>query len=153
MSTPKFGTFPAKVDEVILDESNANFRLRLVIDDKTSVSHRIQLDSFDSVRIGTDELRRAFPEQLLDKATPAQVLETFLTETDKFIGQQATVAIEPQLDRSTGIVRKNEQGQPYYNVRLRSAMRNLKPELAKSVVTRALANAKAKSDMDDAFGS
>lgn len=151
-SAPKFGIFSMIVEAILISLSSTRpvIFTRLVPkpgdkDAPEHVTHAIRLDNPDSTRIGFDELRSAFP-QTLGHLDDEQLLTTLIERTDDFKNCTAEVSIEAQL--KNGVPVKGPQGQPYFNIRLRSAVRNLDHDAANTIAKRLLAN-QAKSDALD----
>lgn len=94
-----------------------------------TVTHGIRLNSSDSCRIGFDEFRGAFPKLA---ALDDEGLLTHLVEhTAEFTGLKVTVGIEKQL--RNGVPVTDSKGNAYYNIRLRSTLRNLKHDEASNL--------------------
>lgn len=112
------------------------------------VTHAIRLNNLDSVRIGFDELRTAFPQQLA--TLDDEALLTFLMEkTDELLTKTVTFAIEPQLRNGVQVV--GPKGQKYFNIRLRSSIKNLANEDAKKLAKSVLAGLTTKAAVADVF--
>ncbi len=112
------------------------------------MNHIIRLNNPDSQRIGFDELRNAFPTQL-GAMDDEQLLVCVLSKTAMFTSQNVDVGIEPQV--KNGIPQKDSNGRPYYNVRLRSAVRNLDTASAQSLAKRLLSMVTRAKQTDAAF--
>lgn len=119
---------------------------RLETEDKDvgRISHMVRLHNVKSARIGLDELKAAFPTNLADARTNNDVLMKLITKSKDFIGQKVRVAIEPQLDG--GRVKKSDNGEPLYNIRLRSNTHDLDETTAKSLI--ASLNLGAQADLE-----
>lgn len=112
-------------------------------------THAVRLNNPDSQRIGFDELRSAFPKQLA--TLNDEDLLTFLIEhTSEIEGQPVTVGVEAQVNKQ-GQVQRGPNNQPYYNVRLRSGVKNLDHDSASSIAKRLLAGVVSKRAVDQAF--
>jgi hypothetical protein len=148
-STPKFGEFAGTVAAINISISQSRpaifTRLKIKVDDKAEeiITHAVRLENPDSQRIGFDELRSAFPGQL-GSLNDEQLLTTLIEKTDEFAGKPVHVGIEPQLKNGVQVV--GAQGQKYFNIRLRSAVRNLDTTTAASIAKKLLsASGNAKS--------
>jgi hypothetical protein len=111
-------------------------------------THVVRLSNPDSQRIGFDELRSAFPKQLAS-LNDEELLTHLIEKTGTLEGAEVTVGIEAQL--KNGVAQKDNNGRPYYNVRLRSAVRNLDHESAASLARKMLSASVSKKIVDDAF--
>lgn len=69
-------------------------------------------------RIGMDDLRAAFPQQLAG-LNDEVLLTKLLNKTNEFVGKEVHMSIEAQTVGN--VVQKNPNGVAYFNVRLRSA--------------------------------
>lgn len=154
MSTPKLGQFNGKVQDLVVNIGSKPAIYTRVDISATNVpeivTHRINLDNPDSQRIGFDELRSAFPQEL-GALDDRHLLTTLMTKTSMFTGKPAIVAIEAQM--KNGVQVKSPQGQAYYNVRLRSGVRDLSEESAASLADKLLGSLAQKSAVEDAFAS
>lgn len=113
------------------------------------VTHAVRMVNPQSIRIGLDEIRGAFTE-LVGKSDE-EVLVALMSQTDSFVGRTVTVSIEPQLDKATRAPVRGTNGEAYYNVRLRSGLRNVEAATAKSIAAAMLAGHAAASHLDEAF--
>lgn len=112
-------------------------------------THAVRLNNPDSQRIGFDELRSAFPKQL--GALNDEDLLTFLIEhTSQIEGQPVTIGVEAQM-KDGKVVFNPASREPYFNVRLRSAVRNLDHASAKGLAAKLLAGVVSKRAVDQAF--
>lgn len=147
MSNPvKYGEFKCKLIDIIIT-ANGMIYTRCAAPDHTEakpsvLTHVVRLaqpDSKESAktseRIGMDELRSAFPKEL-GTLTNHGVLVHLLTNTSKFHGRDVTIAVEPQLKDGKQVIGKNNQ--PLYNIRLRSAMRDMDANSADALAKRLL---------------
>ena len=152
-NTPKFGEFKAKVLSIAVSLSTDQPAIftRLSYKDGTvdhNITHAIRFSkkngepNVDAIRIGFDELRSAFPAELA-KLNDEALLTYLIEKTDTLMGKELDIGIEAQT--KNGIAQKGANGTPYFNVRLRSAVRNLShataADLAKSMLTRAISKA------------
>lgn len=112
------------------------------------VTHIVRLNNPDSLRIGFDELRSAFPAELA-ALNDEDLLTHLIEKTDTFAGKKVNVGIEPQI--KNGIVQKSNNGTPYFNVRLRSAVRNMPKDAATTLARRMLQGIASKKAVDAAF--
>jgi len=154
-NTPKFGQFNGTVQDLVVNIGSkpAIFtRVNISQDPKVPeiVTHRINLDNPDSQRIGFDELRSAFPNEL-GQLDDRHLLTTVMTKTSQFTGKPAIVAVEPQT--KNGVQVKGPAGQIYFNVRLRSGVRDLTEESATALADKLLGSLAQKSAVEDAFSS
>lgn len=105
-----------------------------------TVAHAVRLSEKTAARIGLDELRGAFPKELGtldDKA----LLAYLLTKTSSFDGRSVVISIETQM--KNGIPVKSDSGETYYNIRLRSALRDMDEQLSLQIAERVLSLATA----------
>lgn len=155
MNTPKFGTFIGVIADIIVNIGSkpAIFtRVNTTPESETKelVTHRIMLDNPVNTRIGFDEMRNAFPEEL-GSLDDTALLSRLLTDTSRFEGRKVHVAVEPQLDATTRLPVKGPQGQTYFNVRLRSNARNLTPDKAGTLAEHLLSKAAARAEAEEAL--
>lgn len=145
------GEFKGKVISISvnLSEERPALITRIKLEDNTPLNHIIRLNHPDSQRIGFDELRSAFPTQL-GNLNDEELLVYLLSKTSVFDNMPVNVGVEPQM--KNGIVQKADNGTPYYNVRLRSAVKNLTNETASALAKRLLAFVTSKRETDTVFG-
>lgn len=155
MSTPATGEFLALIASLVINISAERpavmTRLEIRRPGATTndiITHTVRLNNADSLRIGFDELRSAFPNEL-SALNDEDLLTTLIEKTDDFVGKQVQVGIETQV--KNGIVQKAANGTPYYNVRLRSAVKNMPKEQASSLAKRMLQSVASKAAVDHAF--
>jgi hypothetical protein len=150
---PRMGEHKGKVNLVTVVPSSTKpvifTRIELDGTPTEQVVHSVRFANAQSIRIGLDEIRGAFVE-LIGKSDQ-EVIEALMTNTDSFIGRPVTVNIEPQLDKTTRAPVRGTNGQPYYNIRLRSALRNIEASTAKSVASAMLAATAGPAIPDDMF--
>lgn len=152
-STPKYGEFACKVIDVLVSISDTKPAIftRCIADPAKPlevITHTVRLDNAASLRIGLDELRSAFPAELHNLDTE-QVLTKLMTETTSFVGKDVRVSVEPQLKNNVQV--RGPQGQPYFNVRLRSNVRNLDAQTASLIAKRLLAASVKEEEIAGAF--
>lgn len=111
-------------------------------------THVVRLNNPDSQRIGFDELRSAFPSKLAN-LNDEELLTFLIEKTSELTGAEVTIGIENQ--SKNGIIQKDANGRPYYNIRLRSAVHNLDHESAASLARKMLSASVSKKIVDDAF--
>lgn len=135
---PKFGEFKAKITRI--DVLSSVIFTRLTLEDRTEHTHAVRFNHPQAMQIGLDEFRGAFPEELgaLDNT---KLLAHFLSKTKEMIGREVVVSIDKQM--KNGLPVTAPDGSPYYNVRFRSNLRDLKPETAEAVAARLVAQAAA----------
>ena len=157
MSTPSVGEFLATILSIAINisEDRPAVVTRIVLaqdgDIKSAtekVTHIVRLNNPDSLRIGFDELRSAFPNELASLGDE-DLLTHLIEKTDTFTGKKVSVGIENQV--KSGIVQKNAYGVPYFNVRLRSAVRNMTKDCATSLARRMLQGIVSKKAVEAAF--
>lgn len=150
---PSIGEFNASVIAISINisEDRPAVLTRLNIGSKEkpeAITHIVRLNNPDSLRIGFDELRGAFPTQLA-ALTDEDLLTHLIEKTDEFAGKTIQVGVEHQL--KNGIVQKNNAGVAYFNVRLRSAVRNMSKDAASTLARRMLQGITSKKAVDAAF--
>lgn len=79
-------------------------------------THAVRLHDPQSREIGLNELRAAFPNVLATLDDKALLLN-LANHSSALIGKRVDFTIQPQMRK--GIVQKNDQGEAYFNVRLR----------------------------------
>ena len=153
----KFGDFSAQIDSINIsisaDRPAVFTRLKYIEDETkpnvaTFATHAIRLNNPDSTRIGFDELRGAFPTQLAG-LNDEELLTLLMSDTNTFIGKAVTVGVEQQM--SNGVPKKAANGSIYFNVRLRSAVKNLGKTEASSLAKRLLCSVNTAQEVDKAF--
>lgn len=133
---------PAVVTRIVLAQDTA------ISDQTIKVTHIVRLNNPDSLRIGFDELRSAFPAELA-ALNDEDLLSHLIEKTDSFAGKKVNVGVEHQV--KNGIVQKAPNGTPYFNVRLRSAVRNMVKADASAIAKRMLQGITSKKAVDSAF--
>lgn len=152
MNAPRFGQFNGTIKDLIVNiGSKPALFTRINIGTSAApelVTHRVLLDNPTNTRIGLDEIRSAFPTKL-GTLNDTELLTTLMSKTSEFEGSAVTVAVEAQM--KNGVQVRGEQGQPYFNVRLRSGARDLPAESAQAIATRLLSAVQHKNDVENAF--
>lgn len=153
----KFGEFKAKVIGITVSPSSHKpaimTRLQLE-DDKSIIVHVINFTkkngdiNLDAIRIGLDELRGAFPNELA-KLSDEDLIAYLMEKTDTLTNRALDIGIEQQT--KNGIVQKSDKGEIYYNIRLRSATKNLSNAMATSLAKQMLNRAVTAAQVDNAF--
>lgn len=109
------------------------------------VTYVVRLSNPDSARIGMTEIQAAFPLIFGDCKGTKAFLKRLLERTKDLLQAPVIYSIEPQM--KNGTQQRSESGEPYFNVRLRSALRDLPESLASTI-----ADSVAKS-LDDAMAA
>lgn len=148
----KHGEYPGLVLAITMLASTERPALitRIKTDDPDIgiLTHMVRLHDPQSMRIGLDELRSAFPDLLGQASDEQQVLRTCLTNSKDFVNAKVTVAIEPQM--KNGLVQRNPNTkEPYFNIRLRSAVHDLEESIADKLITNILGRAKTKAKTEE----
>lgn len=148
----KYGDFQGKVIGISVSISEERpaiiTRVKTEGQEPQQLTHMIRLSSPDSQRIGFDELRSAFPTQLAN-LNDKELLTHLISKTNTFTGLPVTVGVEQQM--KNGVVQKNRDGAPFYNVRLRSAVHDLPETEAGKIAENLLAGLVQKRHVEDAF--
>lgn len=154
-NTPRYGLFSMLVDAIMVSLSSTRpvIFTRLVpkagdTDSPEHLTHAVRLNDPQSQRIGFDELRSAFPG-LIGHMGDKDLLTTLIEKTDQFKGLAVDVSVEPQMKDGRQV--RSESGQPYFNIRLRSNVRNMSHEAAASIAERLLSGVTASKKLEDAF--
>jgi len=114
------------------------------------ITHVVRLSSPKSMRYGLDELRNAFPSEL-GSLTDNELIEYLLENTSEFVGKRINIRVEHQMKQ--GIIARDDNNQPYFNVRLESAVKDLSKasakEIARSMLSGALFSKATKDAVKD----
>ena len=109
------------------------------------LTHVVRATGIDSLRIGCDELRSAFPEMFAECKNPEDIIVLIMTKPEMLEGKPVTVGIEYQTD-ATGKIQTNPTTRdPYYNVRLRPNTRNLSEATARLIAKQIMGGVMAKA--------
>lgn len=109
------GTYPATVKDVrvIPFGDRPVIFTTLVTDDGHQITHAVRLHNADAMRIGMNELRTGFPNQL-GNLSNIDLLKAMNRAT--IIGQKVTAAVVPQV--KNGLPVRLDSGEQAYNIRL-----------------------------------
>lgn len=133
ISTPtgflEYGEHEGKVDlvTVVPTGDQPAIYVRITTANNAQVTHITRFANETSRRIGIGEIRAAFPDQLLG-CSDKEVVVKLLRDTSSFVGLPVKFSVYPQIDKKTKLAVLDKNGGEYFNVRLTSAIRDIKDE-------------------------
>lgn len=137
MSTVITGSFNAEIvgiDFSVSATKPAIFtRLKHQIEGKDKpelVTHIVRLNNPKTMRYGLDELRSAFPTEL-GSLNDTELIEYLLENTSEFAGKKLGIRVEYQM--KGGVIARDDNNNPYFNVRLENKTRDLSKSTAKEI--------------------
>jgi hypothetical protein len=115
-------------------------------------THVTRLNMPRNRQIGLSEIASAFPKLCGDGSEKATML-SLIQNTSKFEGSEIHFSVVPQLDKATKIQVRSENGDPYFNVRLRSGARDLDEATALSLLDNLFGDASVESAAEAAMAA